>query len=122
MLQLLLQGLNNKDRKILDSVLDRADEELIEKTVRRLPVEAVLPLITELQHYIKVTFLICSFKTINHELDPKMSAFCNLFGKAPQDLIISTDTHFPKKTFIEIINLKARLLHFLFFPRLLSFG
>jgi hypothetical protein len=54
MLQLLLQGLNNKDRKILDSVLDRADEELIEKTVRRLPVEAVLPLITELQHYIKV--------------------------------------------------------------------
>ena len=56
MLQLLLQGLNNKDRKILDSVLDRADEELIEKTVRKLPVEAVLPLITELQHYIKVKF------------------------------------------------------------------
>jgi hypothetical protein len=54
MLQLLLQGLNNKDRKILDSVLDRADEELIEKTVRKLPVEAVLPLVTELQHYIKV--------------------------------------------------------------------
>ena len=54
MLQLLLQGLNNKDRKILDSVLDRADEDLVEKTVRKLPVEAVLPLITELQHYIKV--------------------------------------------------------------------
>ncbi len=62
MLQLLLQGLNNKDRKILDSVLDRADEELIEKTVRKLPVEAVLPLITELQHYIKVrlvTWMFC---------------------------------------------------------------
>jgi U3 small nucleolar RNA-associated protein 5 len=53
MLQLLLQGLNNRDLKILDSVLYRADDDLIEKTVRRLPVEAVLPLITELQRYIK---------------------------------------------------------------------
>ncbi len=61
MLQLLLQGLNNKDRKILDSVLDRADEELIEKTVRKLPVEAVLPLITELQHYIKVRIVAWMF-------------------------------------------------------------
>ena len=54
MLQLLLQGLNNQDRKILNSVLDRADDDLIEKTVKRLPVDAVMPLITELQHYIKV--------------------------------------------------------------------
>lgn len=54
LIQLLLQGLNNQDRKILNSVLDRADEELIEKTVRKLPVESILPLITELQHYIKV--------------------------------------------------------------------
>jgi len=53
MVQLLLQGLNNKDRKILDSVLDRADEELIENTVKKLPVEFIIPLITELQHYIK---------------------------------------------------------------------
>ena len=55
MVQLLLQGLHNKDRKILDSVLDRADEELIENTVKKLPVEFVIPLIRELQHYIKVS-------------------------------------------------------------------
>ena len=55
MVQLLLQGLHNKDRKILDSVLDRADEELIENTVKKLPVEFVIPLIKELQHYIKVS-------------------------------------------------------------------
>lgn len=53
MCNLLLQGLNNRDRKILDSVLDRAEEDLIENTVRKLPFEAVIPLITELQHYIK---------------------------------------------------------------------
>ena len=58
MVQLLLQGLHNKDRKILDSVLDRADEDLIENTVKKLPVEFVIPLITELQHYIKVNMLI----------------------------------------------------------------
>ena len=55
LLQLLLQGLNNRDRKILDSVLDRADEELIDNTVRKLPVEGVIPLIEELQQYIRVS-------------------------------------------------------------------
>lgn len=53
LLQLLLQGLHNKDRKILDSVLDRTDENLIETTVRKLPIEGVIPLIQELQHYIR---------------------------------------------------------------------
>ncbi len=53
-LQLLLQGLHNGDRKILDSVLERADEELIHNTVKRLPFQAVVPLIEELQHYIQV--------------------------------------------------------------------
>jgi hypothetical protein len=53
-LQLLLQGLHNKDRKILESVLDRADDDLINNTVRRLPFEAVVPLVEELQHYIQV--------------------------------------------------------------------
>lgn len=54
LLQLLLQGLHNKDPKILASVLDRADESLIENTVRKLPIEAIVPLVQELQHYIKV--------------------------------------------------------------------
>lgn len=55
LLQLLLQGLHNRDQKILDSVLDRADEDLIDQTVRKLPVEGVVPLIEELQHYIRVS-------------------------------------------------------------------
>ena len=53
LVQLLLQGLHNKDSKILDSVLDRADDALIDTTVRKLPVEGVVPLIEELQRYIK---------------------------------------------------------------------
>ncbi len=53
LMQLLLQGLHNRDEKILNSVLDRADEELIDKTVRKLPVEGVVPLIEELQSYIR---------------------------------------------------------------------
>ena len=64
MVQLLLQGLHNKDRKILDSVLDRADEELIENTVKKLPVEFVIPLIKELQHYIKVSSIVSML--VNH--------------------------------------------------------
>ena len=54
LLQLLLQGLHNQDRRILDSVLDRADESMIDATVKKLPVEAIIPLIQELMHYIKV--------------------------------------------------------------------
>jgi len=53
MIQLLLQGLHNRDRRILDSVLDRANDDLIENTVKKLPVEGVIPLVQELQHYIK---------------------------------------------------------------------
>lgn len=52
-LQLLLQGLNNKDTRILQSVLERADEELIKNTVKRLPLEAVVPLLEVLHHYIQ---------------------------------------------------------------------
>jgi len=52
-LQLLLQGLNSKDKRILESVLERADEELINDTVKRLPLEAVLPLLETLHHYIQ---------------------------------------------------------------------
>ena len=51
--QLLVQGLHGKDGKILDSVLDRADQELIDNTVRRILVEAVVPLVTTLHKYIK---------------------------------------------------------------------
>ena len=53
-LQLLLQGLNSKDKRILESVLERADEDLITDTVKRLPLEAVLPLLETLHHYIQV--------------------------------------------------------------------
>jgi len=53
-LQLLLQGLNSKDKRILESVLERADDELIQDTVKRLPLEAVTPLLEVLHHYIQV--------------------------------------------------------------------
>ena len=56
-LQLLLQGLNNKDTRILQSVLERADDELIKNTVKRLPLEAVVPLLEVLHHYIQVYFI-----------------------------------------------------------------
>ena len=51
--QLLVQGLHGKDGRILDSVLDRAGQELIDNTVRRIPTEAVVPLVTTLQKYVK---------------------------------------------------------------------
>ena len=57
-LQLLLQGLNSKDKRILESVLERADEDLITDTVKRLPLEAVLPLLETLHHYIQVRIIL----------------------------------------------------------------
>ena len=57
-LQLLLQGLNNKDRKILESVLERADDEQINNTVKRLPIEAIVPMLEELQHHIQVKIIL----------------------------------------------------------------
>jgi len=51
--QLLAQGLHSSDTRILDSVLDRADMELIDNTVKKIPAEAVVPLVTVLQKYIK---------------------------------------------------------------------
>ena len=55
-LQLLLQGLNNQDRKNIESVLERADDELINNTIKRLPLEAIVPLLEELRHYMHVSF------------------------------------------------------------------
>lgn len=51
--QLLVQGLQSKDLDILNSVLDRDDERLIDNTVRILPVECVLPLLSNLYYRIQ---------------------------------------------------------------------
>jgi len=51
--QLLAQGLHGNDSRILSSVLDRTDSQLIDNTVRRMPVEAIVPLVTILMRYIK---------------------------------------------------------------------
>lgn len=47
--QLLLQGLHSKDKRLLSCVFDRRDQNLINNTVRRLPIQAVVPLIEHLQ-------------------------------------------------------------------------
>ena len=49
--QLLAQGLQSNDTRILDSVLDGADFELIDNMVIRIP--AKVPLVSVLQKYIK---------------------------------------------------------------------
>lgn len=46
--QLLLQGLQSDDPKLLNSVLQRTDETLIRNTVRRLPLSSILTLLKEL--------------------------------------------------------------------------
>merc|ERR1711872_837465 len=51
--KLLAQGLHSNDTRILESVLNRADLELIDNTVQKIPVEAVGPLVTVLQRYIR---------------------------------------------------------------------
>ncbi|CAN7939132.1 unnamed protein product [Ixodes hexagonus] len=46
--QLLLQGLQSNDPRLLSSVLQRTDDSLVRNTVRRLPLSSVLPLLKEL--------------------------------------------------------------------------
>lgn len=46
--QLLLQGLQSDDPKLLNSVLHRTDETLVKNTVRRLPLSSILSLLKEL--------------------------------------------------------------------------
>ncbi|XP_042143489.1 WD repeat-containing protein 43 [Ixodes scapularis] len=46
--QLLLQGLQSNDPRLLSSVLQRTDDSLVRNTVRRLPLSSVLPLLREL--------------------------------------------------------------------------
>jgi len=47
----LAQGLHSNDTRIRDSVLDRADLELIKNTVKRIPAEAGVPLVSLLLNY-----------------------------------------------------------------------
>ena len=51
--QLLAQGLHSNDTRLLDLVLDRPDLELINNTVKRIPSEAIVSLVSLLQKYIK---------------------------------------------------------------------
>jgi len=51
--QLLVQGLHSNDTNMLDSVLDTADMELINTTVKKIPAEDVVPLVSALQKYLQ---------------------------------------------------------------------
>lgn len=51
--QLLIQGLQSKDKNIIRTVLCKKDEELIRNTVKRLPITALVLLIHELNVYMQ---------------------------------------------------------------------
>lgn len=53
MVQLLIQGLQSKDKNIVRTVLYKKEEEIIRNTVRRLPVTALVPLIKELNGFMQ---------------------------------------------------------------------
>lgn len=48
MAQLLMQGLNSKDKTILMNVLMTKDEKVVKNTIGKLPVQAIAPLLKEL--------------------------------------------------------------------------
>ncbi|KAJ8959403.1 hypothetical protein NQ318_022091 [Aromia moschata] len=51
--QLLMQGLHSKDKSILRTVLCKRDENVIRNTVKRLPIQMLIPLIQELATYVQ---------------------------------------------------------------------
>ena len=56
----------------MDSVLDRADEQLIDNTVRRIPAEAVVPLVNTLQRYVKVGWSFSFIQWFAAFISPKL--------------------------------------------------
>lgn len=48
MVQLLMQGLQSKERDILNNVLFIKKESVIKNTIAKLPVQAIIPLLKEL--------------------------------------------------------------------------
>lgn len=46
--QLLVQGLHSKDKTILRNVLSKRDENTIRNTIKRLSMQVIVPLLTEL--------------------------------------------------------------------------
>lgn len=46
--QLLVQGLHSKDNTILQSVLCKRDENVVKNTIKRLPMQVIIPLLAEL--------------------------------------------------------------------------
>lgn len=55
--QLLIQGLNSKDKTILDSVLLNRKDSVIENTVRRLPPQYLTPLLEEIVKNVQKSFI-----------------------------------------------------------------
>ncbi|VEN54071.1 unnamed protein product [Callosobruchus maculatus] len=53
MAHLLVQGLHSKDKNILRTVLSKRDEEVVVNTVKRLPVNVLVPLIQELTKFVQ---------------------------------------------------------------------
>ncbi|KAF7990041.1 hypothetical protein HCN44_008715 [Aphidius gifuensis] len=58
MAQLLIQGLNSKDKTILQNVLNNRDERIIKNTIGSLPVQAITPLLKEFHVQFLGTFKI----------------------------------------------------------------
>lgn len=57
MAQLLVQGLQSKDRALIQDVLFRDEDAIIASTVRHLPIQALIPLLRELTNLLHVSFL-----------------------------------------------------------------
>ncbi|XP_026680828.1 WD repeat-containing protein 43 [Diaphorina citri] len=55
--QLLIQGLNSKDKTILDTVLLNRKDSVIENTVRRLPPQYLTPLLQEVVKNVQKSFM-----------------------------------------------------------------
>jgi len=110
-LQLLLQGLNSKDKRILESVLERADDELINDTVKRLPLEAVLPLLEILHHYIqgKVSLVFSHGKWLKAVLQHHTSQIMS--SPECEEILASMNTVIEGRTrnYAKILQLRGKL-------------
>lgn len=55
MAQLLVQGLQSRDRDLIQDVLFRDEDAIIASTVRHLPIQALIPLLRELTSLLHVS-------------------------------------------------------------------
>ena len=81
----LVQGLQTRDKQMLDTVLNNSDDKIIRNTIKKLPIDSITLLLTQLQSFLfyKSENTITYIKWMEQLLNLRLSFILTV---SPQDL------------------------------------